>query len=322
MTILSCLLRWLLPPLTCFSISIALFFYFYGHSGIFDAPESFTLAIAICSALVLIGAVFFVVNTISKPIRHLKDAALDIAAGDFRTVTIPVKAPQEIADLADALHTMGECVQDSINKMNQNAALRERLQGEYECALLLQRHMLQEVIEDFSNDHLLLRHIAYRSTTTPHGLLLKIDTPKPDEVTLKLYESAESGFSGMYNVLLNPAQCTQHLKVDFKPKEHLLKYEAVNMPKPLIWSIQQEKFISSHSPLKIEPGILVFLYNREFEKYFDTPAQVQDWFHKVLRHFAIEGMELFVTMLNCEVNFLTRKHHVDHDINIICMQLL
>jgi HAMP domain-containing protein len=345
MTILSSLLRWLLPPLTFFVLSITLFFYFYWHSDITDPLTLLALAITLISALALIACVYFVVNSISKPIQQLKEAALDIAAGDYRSTTVPVKAPEEIADLADALHTMSECVQENISRMREDSTRSERMHGEYECALLLQQHMLQKVIEDNLSKTIDLQLINHRSATSPQGLQLQISNHSKDRTEISLFEASESGFNGIFKLLKDPSDCSQKIQINIQhlnppqvkkdfndqisQKESLdaiLEYSIMNMPNPVIWSTRKEMLIANDSKesarVQLERGDLIFLYNHGFAKCFDQPQQIQEWFQKVLRHFAVEGMGLFVTMLNCEVNFLARKQHIDHDINIIYIQLL
>jgi HAMP domain-containing protein len=345
MTILSSLLRWLLPPLTFFVLSITLFFYFYWHSDITDPLTLLALAITLISGLALLACVFFVVNSISKPIQQLKEAALDIAAGDYRSTTVPVKAPEEIADLADALHTMSECVQENISRMREDSTRSERMHGEYECALLLQQHMLHKVVEENLSHAIDVQLINHRSATSPQGLLLQINNPSKDKTEISFFEAIESGFSGIFKLLKDPHESSQKIQMNIQhlnppqvkkdyieqisEKESLdaiCEFSIMNMPQPVIWSARKEMFILSDSKestgIQLERGDLIFLYNHGFAKCFDRPKQIQEWFQKVLRHFAVEGMELFVTMLNCEVNFLARKQHIDHDINIIYIQLL
>lgn len=323
MTILSCLLRWLFPPLGLFVLSMAFFFYFYWHAGMTDTSTLLALGAVLISGASLIACVFFVVNRISKPIQKLKEAALDIAAGDYRSTTMPVKAPEEISDLADALHTMSECVQENISRMKEDSTRSERMHGEYECALLLQQHMLHKVIEENTNKNIQLHLITHRSSTFPQGLLLKVEELK-NKTKIKFYETIENNFNAIFDLLQNPNACTQHLQLNIEQnqKESLFDCTSENMPLPVIWSMRNEKFLTPQKNLQLEKGDLIFLYNHGFAKCFDHQHHIQDWFQKVLRNFAVEGMDLFVTMLNCEVNFLTRKQHIDHDINILYIQLL
>lgn len=323
MTILSCLLRWLLPPLVLFAISITFFFYFYWHLGTFDTLVLIALAASIASACALIVCLTYVVKSISKPLQQLKEIALDIAAGDYRNTHLNVAGPEEIKDLADALNTMSECVQENISRMNEDSTRRERMHGEYECAMLLQQEMLQNPAEHFSHEKLNLRLITHLSATSPHGLLLKTDQKNNGDVSISIHEAAENGFNSMYQLLLDPNSSGQSIQLNFSLGCTLLEYSLQNMPQPIIWSTQREQLVlSPTTSIVLEKGDLIFLYNHGFKKRFDRPSLIHDWFHRVLRHFAVEGMDLFLTMLNCEVNFLTRRHHIDHDINILCIQLI
>ena len=100
--------------------------------------------------LLVVGIVFIIADHISKPVRQLNRAALEIAAGDYEA-NIRVEGPKEIMELAHTLNTMSQCLVEHMSRLKESSLIRERMYGEYECSLLLQYYMLQHVIEDFSH---------------------------------------------------------------------------------------------------------------------------------------------------------------------------
>lgn len=321
MTIRTYLLRILLPGLIAFIIFTGWFFYLYSSYKYASLPEAKTLAAVaglgmICSCLYLFLRSYFFAESLKANIQVLTDESLSIAAGDYKALD-PIDGPQEIKELSNAMQTMSDCLQENTARLRESSALRERMHGEYECAVLLQHYMLHSVLDEYNNPSLSIRPITYRSTTAPHGVFLKL---LPNQITL--CEAINKGFDGMYELLLQQQNCPKKVQLTFKDNFRKLEVTTAEMPEPIVWSMRLDKMISpSDNSLVLEKDDLIFLYNEGFAKCFDNPMQVQKWFHKVLRHFASEGIELFLTMLNCEVNFLTKKLHIDHDINILCIQI-
>lgn len=321
MTIRNYLLRAFIPGLVVFTLSISTFFYLH-HSYILTLQptvksfETVAGIIAAASFLYLLVRIYLFSSYINKPLQILKDDALAIAAGDFRT-SDKIKQPAEIKELAITMQTMAECLQENMARMRESSALRERMHGEYECAVLLQHYMLANVIDEFKSERMHIRPITYRSASTPHGVLLKLEP-----TTITLLESDKNGFEGMYELLTAQQGCTKQVQLSLQNNFTKVVSTAKNLPEPVIWSTHQDKMIPlSNGMATIEKDDLIFLYNEGFAKCFENPEHVQKWFHKVLRHFASEGIELFLTMLNCEITFLTKKLHIDHDINILCIQI-
>ncbi len=168
MTIRSRLLLLLLPPLTAFLLLAFFFFYFNWSREILLMGSCLTL-------LLVFGTVFVIADRISKPVRQLNQAALEIAAGDYEA-NIQVKGPREIMELAHTLNTMSQCLVEHMSRLRESSLIRERMYGEYECALLLQHYMLQKVIEDFNHSHISLRLISVPLSPLQKGLFLKVSS--------------------------------------------------------------------------------------------------------------------------------------------------
>ena len=114
--------------------------------------ESLLLIILCAGATIFIMVVtlFIIANKISRPVQKLNNSALAIAAGQYGE-SVQIKGPKEIAELANTLSTMSECLHENINRLKENSLLRERMYGEYECAMLLQHQMLQKNIDNWIN---------------------------------------------------------------------------------------------------------------------------------------------------------------------------
>ncbi len=262
----------------------------------------------------VIFTVYFNAERISKPIEKLKNSALAIAAGEYDE-KIEIDRPKEIYELSNAFLTMRECLKETINRLQEGSMTRERMFGDYECALRLQEYMTKNVVETYSNPYLELQMINVISPGTPKGLLLRTQGDM-----IELFEALEEGFAGMYALISDPPRFP-HLQLAMNPECTKLTCSLDEMPHPLIWSSREGKLqplIRDTVPL--EKGDFVFLYNSQFAKLFSEEKPIQEWFGKILRHFAAEGLESVCAMLSREISFITKNQDIDHSIQIICLR--
>lgn len=320
MTIRSRLLLLLLPPLTAFLILASFFFYFNWSREILLIGSCVTL-------LLVIGTVFLIADRISKPVRQLNQAALKIAAGDYEA-NIQVEGPKEIVELAQTLNTMSHCLMEHMSRLRESSLIRQRMYGEYECALLLQHYMLEKVIEDFNHLHINLRLISVPLSPLQKGLFLKIERPLSCDLMLTLLEAQEQGFAGLFQLnqwayLPNKEfKDKPFIECQFVDQYHLLRYDTHTLFPPLVWSLKTQEFKqSSHQEIPLQNRDMVFLYNSSLIEQFETQEAIKVWFAKVLRHFAEDGLETIHIMLMNELNFLAKKHHVKHNFKIIGLQI-
>ena len=178
MTIRSRLLLLLLPSLITFFLLMSLFFYFNLEiiNGFMSRLQFLMLGFFITLLLITV-TVFVIADRISKPVRQLNQAAMEIAAGDYEA-NIEVKGPKEIVELAHTLNTMSECLVEHMSRLRESSVVRERMYGEYECALLLQHYMLQKVIEEFHHASLRMVLISVPLSPLQKGLFLKTDSSR------------------------------------------------------------------------------------------------------------------------------------------------
>lgn len=292
-------------------------------SHVMNQKLKFALLIIIVSAIVTILltllSVFFAADKISKPIQKLNNAALAIAAGDTDE-PVDVKGPKELSELANNLNIMNECLQENITRLKETSVTRERVYGEYECAQLLQKHMLDYVIENFEEKGLALHHFKIAATSSPYGLLL--ETSKDNSlVKLKLFEALEKGFTGIYQLLNDHSKNPRFLELQIDKRQGVCSVDYRKMPTPLHWIASQKKLELINQNTTLKENDLVFIYNNGFEHCFENQAQIEAWFKKLLWHFANEGFSLFANMINNEMHFLARKRHVEWDMHLLCIQI-
>jgi HAMP domain-containing protein len=320
MTIRTRLLLLLLPTLTAFLFFISFFFYFNSSREILLVGSCLTL-------LLVVSTVFLIAERISKPVRQLNQAALQIAAGDYEA-NIKVEGPKEIVELAHTLNTMSECLVEHMSRLRESSLIRERMYGEYECALLLQHYMLQKIVEDFNQTHLRMRLISIPLSSLQKGLFLKIDRPTSTALTLTLLEAQEQGFNGIFQ--LN--QWAHLPKSEFKKKSYVecqfvdqyqfLRYDAHTLFPPLVWSMQSHQFVKGDlQEISLHNRDMIFLYNSSLIDQFETEKNIENWFARVLRHFAEDGLDTIHTMLTNELTFLAKKFDPKRNFKIIIMQI-
>lgn len=272
-------------------------------------------------------------SKISRPIQKLGGSALAIAAGQYGD-KIQARGPKEIIELANTLNTMSECLHENINRLKENSLLRERMYGEYECAMLLQHLMLQKMIDDCHSDAIAVKAITFFSEN-PRGLLL--DLPKRENVSslsIHLIEAKEVGFEGMYELLtqyklskgaklpeLDESFPSMHVSIDLT---HLkIFYSSNHFTLPIIWSLQQQAILENGSKeASLSSGDFFFLFNEACSKMCGGQKKIQDLISKILKYFAEEGLETCVKMIQKELAFLVKKKDPDEDIHFISFQLL
>lgn len=275
------------------------------------------------TVIVTVATLFMIANKISRPIQKLNNSALAIAAGQYGESITP-DGPREIAELANTLNTMSECLHENINRLKENSLLRERMYGEYECSMLLQHLMLQKNIDDCRSDAVSVKAITFFSDN-PRGLLL--DFPKsdrPDLFQIHLAEAQEEGFEGMYQLLTEykySKESQDHTSIILDRADSILHSKGPVLP--LIWSLDKRSFIShTPSPIKVESGDFFFLFNEGLSRLYKDPQKIADLISKVLKVFAQDGLETTASMLQKELAFATKRKELDEDIHLFCFQIL
>src|SRR3990167_4492546 len=255
------LFLFLLPTLLASNFFIFALFAYHLHEGLNDKSFQNSLIILILGILCTIGlmvtSLYYIANRISNPIQKLNNSALAIAAGQYGE-SISVDGPKEIMELANTLNTMSECLLENINRLKENSLLRERMYGEYECAMLLQHMMLQKNIDDCKSDAVSIRSITFFSDS-PRGLLL--DFPKTEKTHLfhiHMAEAEEEGFEGMYQLLSEyklskDTYEKEHTSILFDLSQSTLHIKGQNQP--LIWSLEEKQYqIVQEGPIQVQSG--------------------------------------------------------------------
>jgi HAMP domain-containing protein len=267
---------------------------------------------------------FALANRISKPVQQLNNSALAIAAGQYGE-SIHVEGPKEIVQLANTLNTMSECLHENINRLKENSLLRERMYGEYECALLLQHMMLQNNIDQCRSDAVGIKPITFFSEN-PRGLLLNFPkTDQPDHFLIHLAEAEEEGFEGMYELLSRYRQSKDpapYSLLTLDCAHNTLSYRGAHPP--FVWSLAQARLIPllPSEPLPVESGDLFFLYNSGLRAFFKHPSALPDLLSKVLKLFAQDGLDTTASMLHKELHFALKRKEAQDDLHLIAFQLL
>lgn len=253
-------------------------------------------------ALLTLGwAVIYIMTFMLKvilPLKQIKDAALHLASGHYDE-NLEIEGPQEIEELSGALQTVQECL------IHESASPSEKLYGEYECAELLQFEMLDKSLLSTPQD-LEIKKVSLPSSS-PFGLRL---IWKPHQ--LELQEAEQEGFQGIYKLLTQGS--SKKMSFDFQTA----KVEGAHFPEPLMWSSTEKRLIPLRALQKED--ILIF-YSTGLTKQLAHPQALKDWFTKILKHFAKDGLALTSAMLENELNFFAKKHHNHEDIHILLIAM-
>ncbi len=319
------MLLFLLPTLLCNVALVALLlaYNWMGETGSHKFHISLFLIIgsALFTILIMVASLFIIANKISRPVQKLNNSALAIAAGQYGE-SIQVDGPREIVELANTLNTMSECLHENINRLKENSLLRERMYGEYECAMLLQHMMLQKNIDDCRSDAVAVKSITFFSES-PRGLLL--DFPKAGEnFLIHMAEAEEEGFEGMYQLLTQyklskESQTHSALLLD----RNLSTLQIKGPHTPIFWSHDDEKIVEpNNGMIKVESGDYLFLFNQGLLRFYKGHKQISEFLSKVLKVFASDGLETTSAMLQKELAFATKRKDLEEDIHLLCFQIL
>ncbi|HSX14113.1 MAG TPA: HAMP domain-containing protein [Chlamydiales bacterium] len=266
--------------------------------------------------LIVVGTLFMIANKISHPIQKLNHSALALAAGQYGE-SITSQGPREIAELAGTLNIMSECLLENINRLKENAILRERMYGKYECAMLLQHLMLQKNIDDCKSDAIAVKPITFFSEN-PRGILLHFPKANVGQFTIELSEALTEGFEGMYQLLTGP-------KTDGETTCITLDEETSTLHTPnrlLLWSMSKKRFLDFTQCIQVQTGDLFFLYNQGMLRFYKNHKNIQDLLNKVLNIFALDGLETTSRMLQKEISFLVKRKDPQEDVHLLCFQVL
>jgi HAMP domain-containing protein len=274
---------------------------------------------ALFISFIMTAALFFIANKLTEPVQKLNNSALAIAAGQYGE-SIQASGPKELVELANTLNTMSECLHENINRLKENSLLRERMYGEYECAMLLQHMMLQKNIDDCRSDAVAIKSITFFSEN-PKGLLLNFPkTEKPDLFQIHLAEAEEDGFEGMYQLLTHYKLSKEsQTSLLFDRENSTLQLKGIHLP--FFWSLDKESFIETQDNIKLDSGDLFFICNQELLSIFNR-QKIADLLSKILKNFASDGLETISAMLQKELTFLLKRKQLDGDVHLLCFQVL
>ncbi|MCB1113215.1 MAG: HAMP domain-containing protein [Chlamydiia bacterium] len=290
------LLMVLLPPIMGL-IAILLLLTFFST----DEIKPWIFWIAGFSCFWLLGSVWFISYNISDPIRKLKDQALHLASGDYEE-EISSEGPQEIKELAGTLNTMRECLRENISRLTDYPLAREKLYGEYECAELIQYEMLDKALETIPEDQWAWEKVCLKSNPQM-GILFEFDND-----TVHIKEAEREGFQGIFELLTEGS--TKEGRFNLKTGDT----KFVKLPPPLLWSDKDQALLPFKAP---KSGDIVILFNSGLKKQMPHPNILKDWFQKILKHFAKDGLELTKAMMESELKFFAKKYLHHEDITII-----
>lgn len=278
---------------------------------------------AACTIFVMITTLYMIANRISRPVQRLNNSALAIAAGQYGE-SIRVQGPKEIAELANTLNTMSECLHENINRLKENSLIREKMYGEYECSMLLQHLMLQKNIDDCRSDAIAVKPITAFSEH-PKGLFLDFPKSKtPHLFHIHMAEAEEVGLEGMYQLLTQYKHSKENRTGTFLTLDRSQSTLYCEGPQlPLVWSLAEGRWIEWNTlPIKVESGDFFFLFNQGFSSFYRDPPKIANLLAKVLKIFAQDGLETTAAMLQKEISFALRRKDLEDDIHLLSFQIL
>ncbi|MDB6082105.1 MAG: hypothetical protein JWO53_1377 [Chlamydiia bacterium] len=285
--------------------------------------QGFILLGALATVFLIMIGVVFIANNISQPVEQLKNAALTLAAGNYGK-KIEVHGPQEITELANTLNTLSECLREHLSRLEESSLLREKMVGEVECLRLLQTKLIQGVAENFSHPHIQIKAIGIAGRAPDKAAVLEILKNKETAIELRFKEANFIGFDGIYE-LIQGQEVSAFIQLSLTQKDKstnswLLDYQYAHMPQPMIWSVKNSEISSAAPHTLIENNDFLILVNNSLDKLLHEESVSKQWFSRVFRHFADEGMDGCMALLSNELAFLAKRYEVRAPLQAICIQ--
>lgn len=320
--------RLLLPLLPTLILGALLILALLLYSDLFNLHPKWLIGTGVLFTMVAIFVtLFFSATKLSMLLQRLNLAALDIAAGQYGK-SIQIEGPKEVAELANTLNTMSQCLQENIEQLQENRKPHLSYRNEDDSFMLLQELMLQKNIESCRSDVVAIRSIHFFSTH-PRGVLLEFPQKLKNTETFQLLfsEAKEPKVEGIYKLLSSKKESSQEFILE---KNSFLLYRGPFTP--IVWSLEKKCFleaknfgsnqISNHKVLEVETGDIFFLFNHGFFNFYQSHQKIEALFNKVLKVFAQDGLDTFISMLEKEISFSIRRKNPKEDLHLIAFQLL
>lgn len=293
------------------------------NAGLWQDPTTFpiTSLIAICLVIATCLSVAFITQKICKPLEAIRKGALSMAAGNYKAPLHLLGAAEDLADIANSLNTLSDCLDHANTSTSERRLSQEPLSGEYESALLLQQHCLQSKIENHPFPEQvnlrLLSHLGYGELS---GTFFDI-TNDEDAITFYLAQAQEKGLIGFYDLLCAP-QDHPRTRITLQDTQVVAESHQ-SMPMPFLWSCSLKKLQRlSSSPHPFETGDFLFVATLPLYHLFQEESLFCQWLERPLEQFASEGLEACMAMLSKELSFITRRRHITEDLHLLAVEKL
>jgi len=102
--------------------------------------------------LVLLGVIFLVADSITKPLRELYLSTVDIAKGDLDAELPRVRSLDEVGQLTKSFRHMRRALKEHIDQLTEATAARERIESELKIAREIQMGILPKLFPPFPDE--------------------------------------------------------------------------------------------------------------------------------------------------------------------------
>jgi len=284
--------------------------------------QGFVLIGAILTIIFVTCGIAFVANKISQPVEQLKNAALSLAAGNYGK-KIEVDGPKEITELSNTFNTMSECLREHLQRLEESSLVREKMIGEVECFRILQTKIVQGVADKFTHPQMRLKAIGIPARSPHTPTVLEILENKEDKVVIRFKEATQSGFDGIYE-LIEGKEVSSFITGTLEKKgakSFQFESKEINMPKPFLWLAKKQEVVANEKEALIEAGDLIIFVNRGLNELMIKDGIVNNWFSRIFRHFADEGLSSCMTLLANELAFLSQRNDLKSPLQAICIEI-
>ena len=111
-----------------------------------------SIFLGLAGFLVLLGVIFLVANSITKPLRELYLSTVDIAKGNLDVELPRVRSLDEVGQLTKSFKHMRRALKEYIEQLTEATAARERIESELQIARDIQMSILPKLFPPFPDE--------------------------------------------------------------------------------------------------------------------------------------------------------------------------
>ncbi len=177
------------------------------------------LAVGVVALAALLGALWIVAQSISRPITQLARAAQEVAQGNLEMRVNVAEKTDEVRDLAAAFNKMTRELQMRMEELRYTTRIQERIEGELTAARNIQKSLLRKTFPAFPDRVELDIHAVVKPARAVGGDFYDFYFLDRDRICLMIGDVAGKGVPAALFMAVSKTLLRTSLALDCDPAE-------------------------------------------------------------------------------------------------------